>query len=378
MARGITQRKQNVSSRETDALGRVVARHVRRRRDLIAEAADNPVRSDAVAVAALTRLVALRSGKGQDRPRLRSIVVASDGAALPLLTAAISHRIEPGMSVSIVTLLPESESRREASVSSRHPDILVAAPARIIDHIRRDTIDLSELSTVVVDLSGEGSIEQFSADLHFIYAKLDKRPTTVVLAADLGREFDLLEDLMRRPTTIADTAWASSPRPSTTSHEESTMSDLPFDPDRLKDRVADIVRAIHHEEDAVELTAWRKHVRRHTTVFNRGYVLAYLLKQNMEGQGRPSRPPKKQSDSEQEKQSIFVSIGRSKRVRSRDLITFFTSADGINQEDIGQVKVLDNYSFVEVNPDKAQAAIDDLNGKEFRGRKLTVNFARRK
>ena len=50
----------------------------------------------------------------------------------------------------------------------------------------------------------------------------------------------------------------------------------------------------------------------------------------------------------------------------------------MSQEDIGQVKVLDNYSFVEINPDKAQMAIDSLNGTELRGRKITVNFARKK
>ena len=73
-----------------------------------------------------------------------------------------------------------------------------------------------------------------------------------------------------------------------------------------------------------------------------------------------------------------MSIGRNRRVHSRDLVTLFTSADGVTESDIGQVKVLDNYSFVEVEPGKAQQAIDALNGTDFRGRKLTVNFARKR
>lgn len=162
------------------------------------------------------------------------------------------------------------------------------------------------------------------------------------------------------------------------------MKDLSFDPEKLKSRIEEITHAIHHDEDPVQLTEFRKCVRKYTTVFNRGYVLAYLLKHGMgggNGGGRSSRSNRGgSSDNEKssDKQSIFVSIGRSKRVRSRDLITFFTSADGITQDDIGQVKVLDNYSFVEVTQAKAKAAIDELNGKELRGRKLTVNFARRK
>ena len=158
------------------------------------------------------------------------------------------------------------------------------------------------------------------------------------------------------------------------------MKDLPFKTEDLKTKIDEIVHAIHHDEDPVELTKYRKHVRKYTTVFNRGYILAYLLKQSMEGGGqRQSRKGGRGSASgSPDKQSIFVSIGRSKRVRSRDLITFFTSADGISQDDIGQVKVLDNYSFVEVSKDKAKDVIDELNGQELRGRKLTVNFARKK
>ncbi|MFW5684467.1 MAG: DbpA RNA binding domain-containing protein, partial [Spirochaetota bacterium] len=266
---------------------------------------------------------------------------------------------------------------------------IVSAPARFIDHLRRMDVDLSGVAVVAVDVPASGSIEQFSADLHFIYTKLERRPVTVAITRDLGVEFDLLEDLLRRPTTVPDQSWATpEPRLRTPSHEERTMSDLPFDPARMKEKIRDIVQSIHHDEDPIELNKYRAYARKYTTVFNRGYVLAYLLKQYIEGGGggrsrrrqgkAPEGKPAEAAPAENGRQSIFVSIGRSKRVRSRDLITFFTSADAVNEDDIGQVKVLDNYSFVEVNADKAQAAIDALNGQELRGRKLTVNYARRK
>ncbi len=311
-------------------------------------------------------------------------MVTGSGDTMPGLTAAIEQRVDPGRKVTVVALPPDSGMRREAAVADKDPDVLIATPARIIDHIRRDTIDLSAVSTVAVDVPTEGSIEQFSADLHFIYAKFVRRPVTVVLVADLGREFDLLEDLLRRPTTVADSAWTIRTSPSPSRRKEKSMGDVSVQPDKMKERIEEILHAIHHDEDPLTLTQYRKYARKYTTIFNRGYVLAYLLKQASEGGMQKARLATRATgatrtrDSETEKQSIFVSIGRSKRVRSRDLITFFTSADGIGQEDIGQVKVLDNYSFVEVAPEKAQAAVDELNGKELRGRKLTVNFARRK
>ncbi len=311
------------------------------------------------------------------------ILVTGSSESASAIADAVRARVEPTLELNVVLLRPEAGGRREDGVAEQHPDVLVATPARIIDHIRRDTIDLSAVSTVAISLPKDENVEQFSADLHFIYAKLGRRPTTIVLVADLGKEFDSLEDLLKRPVTATDSSWAPQSALSTPSNEERPMSDMPVDPEQVKRRIDAAVHAIHHDEDPVELNQYRRHVRKYTTMFNRGYLLAYLLKESLDGQSGNGQPRKNRAESRQDetktdKQSIFVSIGRSKRVRSRDLITFFTSADGVNQDDIGQVKVLDNYSFVEVNPDKAKAVVDELNGKELRGRKLTVNFARRK
>jgi len=237
----------------------------------------------------------------------------------------------------------------------------VTTPTRLIDHIRRDSVDLSGVSTVAIDVPTGENIEQFSADLHFIYTKLGRRPVTVALVSDLGQEFDLLEDLLRHPTTVPDSSWATPESPLAPSpQQERTMQDPPFDPEKLKNLIGDITHAIHHDEDPIELTKVRKYVRKYTNVFNRGYILAYLLKQSLEG-GGPRAPRRRPQTSE--KQSADK--------QSRDRQT-------LSEADLGQVKVLDNYSFVEVAADKAQAAIEELNGQELRGRKLTVNFASRK
>jgi len=48
------------------------------------------------------------------------------------------------------------------------------------------------------------------------------------------------------------------------------------------------------------------------------------------------------------------------------------------RERIGDIRVLDNYSFVQVYTEDAQKVIDSLNGCEYRGRKLNVSFSRKK
>lgn len=76
--------------------------------------------------------------------------------------------------------------------------------------------------------------------------------------------------------------------------------------------------------------------------------------------------------------SVFVSIGRNRRVFPRDLVGLFCSVAGIDRERIGEIKVLANYSFVQVYSEDAQKAIDALNGYDYRGRKLAVNLSRQK
>ena len=76
--------------------------------------------------------------------------------------------------------------------------------------------------------------------------------------------------------------------------------------------------------------------------------------------------------------SIFVSIGKNRRVYPRDLVGILIAIAGIDRERIGDIKVLANYSFVQLYTEDAQNAIDKLNGYDYRGRKLAVSYSRQK
>jgi hypothetical protein len=47
-------------------------------------------------------------------------------------------------------------------------------------------------------------------------------------------------------------------------------------------------------------------------------------------------------------------------------------------DDIKDIKIFENYSFVDVPLDSASKAISKLSGKTLRGRKIMVNLARKK
>ena len=76
--------------------------------------------------------------------------------------------------------------------------------------------------------------------------------------------------------------------------------------------------------------------------------------------------------------TIFVGIGRNRRVYPRDLVGLLISVAGLERDRIGDIRVLANYSFVQLFTEDSDKAINALNGYEYRGRKLSVSYSRQK
>ena len=60
--------------------------------------------------------------------------------------------------------------------------------------------------------------------------------------------------------------------------------------------------------------------------------------------------------------TLFISVGKNRRVYPRDLIQLFVGTGKISREDIGEIKVLDSYSFITIKEASAATAIDNLDG----------------
>ncbi len=90
---------------------------------------------------------------------------------------------------------------------------------------------------------------------------------------------------------------------------------------------------------------------------------------------RPERAPRVQIDPSVSS-TIFVSIGRNRRVFPRDLVGLLVSVAGLGRERIGDIRVLANYSFVQLFSEDCEKVITALNGYDYRGRKLNVSYSK--
>lgn len=76
--------------------------------------------------------------------------------------------------------------------------------------------------------------------------------------------------------------------------------------------------------------------------------------------------------------TVFVGVGKNRRVYPKDIVGLFISVAGLEKERIGDIKVYANYSFVQLFKEDADKAINALNGYDYRGRKLSVSYSRQR
>ena len=139
--------------------------------------------------------------------------------------------------------------------------------------------------------------------------------------------------------------------------------------DFVADRIEQMLSKIKEEENPDALNEYKKIYKSHVPIHLRSYFTAFLLKSAVGGT--------RTADSGSYK-TLFISVGKNRKVYPRDINRLIAEALGISSPQIGTTKILDNYSFVEVPEHLAGKAISALNNTEFRGRRITVNYARKK
>lgn len=363
--------------RELPAIRRAVLRVLQHRRNVIVETGsieDHPVDL------AIPTVLRVRRGK----PGTQAVIVTQNSRHITHSAGLLQEywKGSKGPAPSVVPLSTSGSARQEAGEVSKKPAVVVSTTERLIDHIRRDNIDLSRVHLCVIEEPEDvDEASTFNADVEYILSKLPATPQTVVFAKEHHEGVEELAGIMRRPALVPVDSWQGAERygdgqKHKQRQERLTVSNAHLKQlsknETLKRKVESILKDIHEDENPDELNAYRQFIKRNVPFFRRGYFAAYLLKYS---------DSTKQADRDQRKStftSVFVGVGKNRRVFPRDLVGLMTDVDGVEADDIGQIKILDNYSFVEVANTKVEQVIGALNGKDYRGRRLNVNYARKK
>jgi len=261
-------------------------------------------------------------------------------------------------SLKIASVGCEKNIKKELSLVHKKIDILSGTASRIIDHLRRDNISLADIQTAVVYQGSRQMTSEFTKDIQFIFSKVTVKPQVILFSPRITEE-DISALFLKKPAIIA---------PSEQNQQSQETNQMSLNEDTVKRAIETILERIKVDEDPDILNNYKKYVRKYVPFALKSYFAAYLLKKSL-----GSHPA-----DQEETTTLFVSIGKNRKVFPRDLSRLFVSALKIDRTKIGGIKVLDNYSFIEVPVTEAERAITLLNGSDFRGRKIAVNHARKK
>ena len=175
------------------------------------------------------------------------------------------------------------------------------------------------------------------------------------------------------------------------------------DEERLNAKVDEILSSISalSNQDAEEVEKLKAIIKKKVPFFKRAAFTALLLKLVCErrypsaaredrkkaSNPRPvkkentERPAAEKEEAKAERvlpadaKTLYLNIGKMKHLYGKDLSKLLQSELEITRDDIYSLRVHDKYSFITMNEENCNKAIEKLNGKEINGRIAQLSFS---
>jgi ATP-dependent RNA helicase DeaD len=152
-------------------------------RDLVGQAGTGTGKTAAFALPLIHRLANGDKGRGAGQARGLILVPTRE---LAMQVAEAVHKYSKGSNLSVVPLYGGASMEQQIRALRRGATIIVATPGRALDHLRRQTLDLSALEILVLDEADEMLDMGFAEDLDTILDATPKTRQTALFAATMA------------------------------------------------------------------------------------------------------------------------------------------------------------------------------------------------
>ncbi len=167
-------------------------------RDLLGQAATGTGKTAAFALPLIQKL-----GKTKTVPFKPAVLVLVPTRELAIQVSEAFHRYGRGLGISVVPIYGGQEFHRQNTALKRGVHIVIGTPGRVLDHVRRGTLDLSAISVVVLDEADEMLDMGFADDLELILdGAPDDRQTALFSATLPPRIASIAERHLKNPARI--------------------------------------------------------------------------------------------------------------------------------------------------------------------------------
>ncbi|GAA0456339.1 DEAD-box ATP-dependent RNA helicase CshA [Actinoplanes capillaceus] len=165
--------------------------------DLVGQAATGTGKTAAFA---LPLLQGLDPNRQKDGP---SALVLVPTRELAEQVSQAVHRYGRDLGVRVLPVYGGQPIGRQLQVLNRGVDVVVGTPGRVLDHIERETLRLSDIRTVVLDEADEMLDMGFAEDIEAILAETPDSRQTVLFSATMPPRIDgIARRHLRNPTRI--------------------------------------------------------------------------------------------------------------------------------------------------------------------------------
>lgn len=151
-------------------------------RDVLGQAATGTGKTAAFALPIIHRISAAADGER----RIPTALVLVPTRELAMQVAEAVHRYGRPAGVSVLPIYGGHAMQQQLRALRRGVDVVVATPGRVLDHIRRKSIDLARVRTVVLDEADEMLDMGFADDLEAILTALPAERQTALFSATIA------------------------------------------------------------------------------------------------------------------------------------------------------------------------------------------------
>ncbi|MEQ8652202.1 MAG: DEAD/DEAH box helicase [Kiloniellales bacterium] len=174
---------------------------LKQQRDLVGIAQTGTGKTAAFMLPILHRLAQDNGQKNGQRPR--SLILAPTRELAGQIEDA-ARRYGKFMRVSTTLVIGGASSRNQLRALQRRPDIIVATPGRLLDHMTNANLDIGQMECVVLDEADQMLDMGFLPAIRRIMAALPRKRQTVLLSATMPREIRALAaDFMQDPVEVS-------------------------------------------------------------------------------------------------------------------------------------------------------------------------------
>ncbi|MBM2614643.1 DEAD/DEAH box helicase [Actinoplanes sp. LDG1-06] len=165
--------------------------------DLVGQAATGTGKTAAFALPVLQRLTA---GKRAGGPA--ALVLVPTRELAEQVSQAV-HRYGRDLGVRVLPVYGGQPIGRQLQALARGVDVVVGTPGRVLDHIERETLQLGDVGTVVLDEADEMLDMGFAEDIEAILAETPAERQTVLFSATMPPRIDsIARRHLREPVRI--------------------------------------------------------------------------------------------------------------------------------------------------------------------------------